>query len=137
MDKQQVIVRVTAPTTQNIQLDDSLYFDRYLVKWVQVVGANFPTELQYYISIRGNNALQIGNSTASNLGNQQEYNIVVPLSAATSVYSYEIPSLVLDRSLKGKTRIKLSEHPQISVSVNSNVGTPTFTEVTLCLESVF
>lgn len=137
MDKQQAIVRVTSPTTQNITLSDSLFFDKYMVRWVQVVGANYPTELQYYINIRGNNAIEIGNSTATNLDNQQEYNIIVPLTAATAVYTFDVPAVVVDRSKRAKTVMKINNAPQFTVRVNSNVGEPTFTEVTVCLESVF
>lgn len=137
MEKQQVILRVTSPTTREVVLDDALFFDKYMVRWVQVVGANYPTELQYYVGIKGNNSIQIGNTTATNLGNQAQYNIVVPLTAATAVYSYDMPSIILDRGRQAKTRVSVTEYPQFTVSVNSNVGEPTFTEMTICLESVF
>lgn len=137
MDKQQAILRVTSPTTRGVKLSDALYHDKYMVRWVQVVGANYPTELQYYINISGNNAVDIGNTTVTNLDNQQDYNIVTPLTAATSVYSYDIPAVVLDRSKRGVIRPKINQYPQFTVTVNSNVGEPTFTEVIICLESVF
>lgn len=137
INKEQVILRVTAADTQRITLDGPLMNDNFCVRWVQIVGANYPTELQYYVSVKGNNALTIGSSTTSNLTTiNGDYNIIVPLTAATSVYSYDTPYHAVDRAGHGHTRLSLTEAPQFHVRVSSNVGTPTFTELTVCLESM-
>jgi hypothetical protein len=138
MNSEQVIIEVTAAETNNVRLNGPLQHDKFAVRWVQIVGSAFPADTVYFLSMTTNESVDIGVSTSSRLAAVAPSRcIVIPLTAATSTYTFDNQMVVLDRSTHGMTRNKSSNAPTLRVSVQSNVtNPPTFTRVTICLESL-
>lgn len=135
MDKEQIIIEVTSATS-TVRLNGPMQHDKFRVRWVQVVGANFPGDTVYVISMSTADVMNIGVTTASNLAIAPHRAIVVPLTAATSTYTFDDALLVLDRSVHGQVRNRSSNAQTVTVGVQSNVTvSPTFTRLTVCLES--
>lgn len=137
MNSEQVLIEVTTANSV-VRLNGPLQHDRFTVRWVQVVGSAFPTDTVYTLSMNTNESVPIGVNTSSSMAAISPAKcIVIPLTAATSTYTFDNQMLVLDRGTHGITRNKTSNAPTIGVTVQSNVtNPPVFTRLTVCLESL-
>lgn len=135
MDGEQIVLELTS-TEQTIRLNGPLQHDKFNVKWVQVVGANYPVDTVYFINIACSDNIDIGITTHSNVTIPPYKCIAIPLTAATSTYAYDDTLRVLNRSNHGAVRIRSSNAPTLVVRVTSNTtNPPVFTRITVCLEA--
>lgn len=135
MDKEQVIVEVTS-ASQAVNLNGPMQHDRFRVRWVQVVGANYPADTVYFISISCADVMNIGTGTVTNISPGPGRAIVVPLTAATSTYTFDSAMQSLDRRVHGQMRMRASNAQTLQVLVQSNVtNPPVFSRIVVCLES--
>lgn len=137
MNSEQVLIEVTAAES-TVRLNGPMQHDRFAVRWIQVVGSAFPTDTVYTIGMYTDENLPVGTTTSSSMAAVAPTKcIVVPLTAATSTYTFDNRMIVLDRAANGYTRNRTTNSPTIRVSVQSNAtNPPVFTRVTVCLESL-
>lgn len=135
MDSEGIVVEVTS-AQQIIQLNGPMMHDRFRVRWVQVIGANFPVDTVFIITMGTEDVMNIGMGITSNLTSSPHRAIVVPLTAATSTYTFNNTMPVLDRTVHGQSRMRGSNAKTLAVSILSNVtNPPTFTRVVIYLEA--
>lgn len=132
----QITVLLTQPNTTNLTLSNTLRgspFTNFYLRGFNVVGANYPTDYQYFVTSNklqlahndctANPNLGVGATRASNTGN----GVILPLTAPNCFYEFNTP-----------IKLRATEFPRwFDIQVknqNGDLVSPSFTALALYFE---
>jgi hypothetical protein len=131
-----VFVLNTNGGEQKVQLNGGLPSNKYVVRWVQYTGANYPTDTVLYIIGYSENGLDFGTSTVTT-GAITTKALAIPLTSATGAFVFGWPVECINRNVNGQYNLKQGRDVNWTFRVMSNSSsTPTFTSLTVCIESI-
>lgn len=129
---EQILIQLTAADSI-VQLR-GMSGKRYAVRWLQVVGADYPTDTVFYITGRSEGGVSFGTPNISNVQVGGRTCYAFPLTAATCTIQFHWPLVAIDSSREGAVMDNASNQ-RWEFHVNSNSsGSPTFTRLFICLE---
>lgn len=132
---EQVDFLITSPE-QQIRLSRGINAKKYRVRWVQIVGANFPTDSVFFISGDSTQDSTFGVATTSNYtANGSPRRLSVPITAATSTTQYHDTVIAIDNTKEGY-KLDLTGNAVWNMRVSTNsTQSPSFTYIWVCLQS--
>ena len=132
-----VFVLTTSGASQQVQLNGVVPGKKYVVRWIQYTGTNYPADNVLYISGFSDNGLDFGNATSTaTVTSGSRKSLPIPLAAVTGTFIFGYPAEAIDKSTNGIISLKDADS-KWTFTVSSNaVAIPTFTSLTVCIQSV-
>lgn len=135
--EQILLTMTTNGIDAKLRLNAMLHADKYTIRWVRYIGANFPTDSIFFLQGQSTQGLTFGLATGHVTQNMSVQNkcVAIPIQAANGITFFDYPLVCINRQGSSASYGSSDSVWEFRVSSDTTAA-PTFTSLTVCLESI-